>query len=633
MPPKRSPTHAGTSRGAGFGSSSPPVDVDLPQSTPRGPKSQFKGPIDHVFSYALTPLGTHYRRPTPEPDRESNGEDSSSTASSSEMAATCLDPSAPPATSTLSGPTNCIQGAVPTTVHSCAIAPPAVTLQDVAAQPNPAADRPTGTPTDHTEVERTHPVWMFGGDIPSITCTSPTPPPVFRPALRALRRPPNLTNAHNALRLPERHRSRRSRSSTDFGIESERDNGDNSDSGEDDDDDSWIPGLMAKRYEISSDIGEPTGSTVVAWPFPQTEAVPAQGPLSWAQRRKLAGDPPTAGLSALRKSSHGRTIADYDRTNARIRALNAELLADPGLQPLSHQYRSQLRTSACRTLRSGSGAGVRYLDVPRAAAETIMAVRARGWATRTSSAADTGIVDISDSESSQFESDEEGEFGRTPGGTESEAPKAETEAEALSDPPVYGEIPRERPEQAANSATTPAEPEDRVSMASPCSSITDPTAPTDAHGPQWQRFRTVLSVHDRVAEDDRLQPGHLPVLPQNGTPTSSTLPPSAPKGKKRARDPDTHGGPPPGRVLGTPGITNKDAPSATLTTRHSESDGSLPVTTSRISVETSDGLAREGKRRKTTLGATSLTSRTAYTSDSASRNRLDTPGPSVRLPD
>ncbi|PIL34442.1 hypothetical protein GSI_03218 [Ganoderma sinense ZZ0214-1] len=288
MPRQPSRTQSTNSSGAkksGTGSSpsSALVDVDsLPRTTRSWSDSQV--PTDYVFSSSLTSLN-----PAPI--------------------------SSPP------GSPKCIPGSSLASVKSNVVTPPATISRALPIHPQPTVDASIGSPTKRAALERTQVVWMFVGDTPSITRTSPTPPPPLLPETRALRRSPVLMHMPNALR-----------------------------------------------------------------------------PL---------GHPPVAGPSPLRQSSQARTLEDYDQTNARIRTLHAELLADPRSQPAP---RSGLRSSASRTLRSDGGGGVRYLNVPGAATDALMAVRHRA-ARRCTSATGTGIVDISDSESSQFESDDDGNDG------------------------------------------------------------------------------------------------------------------------------------------------------------------------------------------------------------------------------
>ncbi len=144
-----------------------------------------------------------------------------------------------------------------------------VCRQVLHAPPNPAIRVPTGGPTQRAELERTRVVWMFVGGTPSITRTSPTPPPAFHPARRVLRRPLHLTRAHDPRGLPppERRRPCHSRRRTVPGTGSEQGNGGDPDSEgeeevEDNDDDSWTPGVTAEPYEVSSEIAAPTGSVV-----------------------------------------------------------------------------------------------------------------------------------------------------------------------------------------------------------------------------------------------------------------------------------------------------------------------------------------------------------------------------------
>ncbi|KAM5540150.1 hypothetical protein V8D89_006290 [Ganoderma adspersum] len=384
--------------------------------------------------------------------------------------------------------------------------------------------------------------------------------------------------------MPARQRPRRSPCLTDHDIESERGYGGHSDSEEDDDDnDGWIPGLTAESSDISSDVADQTGPTGMVQDSLQDDTtldLPVRGSRAEEELAGLAGNlSPIAAPSTLRNSSHRRTLEDYDQTTARIRALNAELLVDTRVQPRSHPYRSQLRTSASRSDR---GVGVRYLNVPGAATDALMAVRRRASRRRTS-AAGTGIVDISDSESSEFESDDDEELESSPLGTESEAFEVETLVKPRSEAPA---ISHEQP--AASTATTRTESEDRVSVAGPCRAITDPPPPTDAPGLQGRQLRT---ARDPAVIHHRLQPAHLPALLSNDALTSSTLLPPDPKGKKRAHDPDV--------------------------------DGALWLDSARA-----EDLAHQGKRRKAAPGASvSVTlspSRAASITDTACCNRFDT---------
>ena len=279
-------------------------------------------------------------------------------------------------------------------------------------------------------------------------------------------------------------------------------------------------------------------TTLLTPPIPQGES--SRDPLS----STLA---PAKVWFHARRPSRRRTLADYDRTNARIRALNAELLSDPS----SQWSGDPSHTSARRTPRPS----VRYLNIPRAAIDALSAYRPRSSESRTrASSGGTGIVDISESESSEFESDEEGEesdLAFTPGG-------AETAVAARS----------ERPERAVPLGL-PAEHQDCVTVAGPQNSITRRESPTDAYGPQRHRLRAGPFLRDRAAEDDRPQPGHIPFLLQNDAP-----PPSEPRptpirqqDKKRSRDPET----------------DEDRV--------------------HVAAGASDSLAREGKRRKVALGA------------------------------
>lgn len=139
------------------------------------------------------------------------------------------------------------------------IQPYAICSRVYPAQLNPATDMPTGSPTAPA-LERTHMVWMFIGDAPSITRTSPTPPPALHPPRRGSRFPSSLRHRHSPLGTPARQRPRQSRRPTDHDVESERGYGGNSDSEEDDtDNDGWIPGLMAERNKVFSDIADQTG--------------------------------------------------------------------------------------------------------------------------------------------------------------------------------------------------------------------------------------------------------------------------------------------------------------------------------------------------------------------------------------
>ena len=277
-------------------------------------------------------------------------------------------------------------------------------------------------------------------------------------------------------------------------------------------------------------------------------------------------------------SPYRRTLEDYDQTNARIRALNAGLLADTRVQwqPRSHPSLTQLRPSASRSLSDrGAEPGVRYLNVPGAAADALVATVRRRASKRhaSASAAGTGIVDISDSESSQFESDDDEDEeleSSSPLGTEIEAFEVETEtvaeARSTSDPPAF---PCEPPEP----ATALAELEDRVSVAGPLRAVTASTPQPEADDA-------------RVVDCRRLQPAHLlPALLTADAPTSSRhLSPPDPKGKKRARDPDV--------------------------------DGGSWLDSARV-----EGVGREGKRRKAAPGA--CVSITPPPSDTACGKRFD----------
>ena len=292
----------------------------------------------------------------------------------------------------------------------------------------------------------------------------------------------------------------------------------------------------------------------------------------------LSPAPIAAPSTPVGNPSHRRTLEDYDQTNARIRALNAGLLADTRVQwqPRSRPSLNQLRTSASRSHSDRGNGGVRYLNVPGAATDALMATVRRGASRR--HAAGTGIVDISDSESSQFESDEDEDDleSSSPLGTEVEAFEGETqtvaEARSTSDPPAF---PCEPPEPAASSTATALAPEleDRVSVAGLCRAVTAST-------PQPE-------VDDARAVDRRrrLQPAHLPALLTTDVPTASThLSPPDPKGKKRARDPDVNGG-------------------------------------SWLDSARVEGVGREGKRRKAAPGA--CVSITPPPSDTACGKRFD----------
>ena len=327
--------------------------------------------------------------------------------------------------------------------------------------------------------------------------------------------------------------------------------------------------------------------------------LPVRGSRSEREHAGLAGNlspvPITAPSTPVGNPSHRRTLEDYDQTNARIRALNAGLLADTRVQwqPRSRPSLTQLRPSASRSHSDrGVELGVRYLNVPGAAADALMATVRRRASRRHASAAGTGIVDISDSESSQFESDEDDEEleseSSPPLGTEVEAFEVETqtvsEARSTSDPPAF---PGEPPELAASStATALAELEDRVSVASPWRTVTAST-------PQPQ------ADDARVVDRRRLQPAQLlPALLTSDASTGSThLSPPDPKGKKRARDPDVDGG-------------------------------------SWLDSARAEDFAHQGKRRKAAPGAcvsvTPLPSRPTSTTDTACRNRLDGSGARLR---
>ena len=128
------------------------------------------------------------------------------------------------------------------------------------AQPNPATDTPTRNHTTPA-LERTHVVWMFIGNAPSITRTSPTPPPALHPPRRGSRFSSSLPHRHSPLGTPARERPRRSHRLRDHDVESERGYGGNSNSEEEDDtdNDGWISGPTAGRNEVSSNVADQTG--------------------------------------------------------------------------------------------------------------------------------------------------------------------------------------------------------------------------------------------------------------------------------------------------------------------------------------------------------------------------------------
>ena len=119
-------------------------------------------------------------------------------------------------------------------------------------QPKPSADQPSDACARQTKEDRTHLVWMPAGGIPSITCTSPTPPP---PARRVRRCHPSFTRAHDAPGLLGRKRSHHSPHPTNRNTDSERDPGVESVS-EKEDDDARVPEQMADH---SLDAADPSG--------------------------------------------------------------------------------------------------------------------------------------------------------------------------------------------------------------------------------------------------------------------------------------------------------------------------------------------------------------------------------------
>ena len=116
-------------------------------------------------------------------------------------------------------------------------------------QLKPSADQPHDASTRQAKEGHTHLVWMPTGGIPSITRTSPTPPPL---AQCVRQRRLCLTRTHDAPGLLGRMRSRHSSLPTNHHTNSERDPGVESVS-EKEDDDTQIPKQMVDRSPGATD--------------------------------------------------------------------------------------------------------------------------------------------------------------------------------------------------------------------------------------------------------------------------------------------------------------------------------------------------------------------------------------------
>ncbi|EJF62086.1 hypothetical protein DICSQDRAFT_180405 [Dichomitus squalens LYAD-421 SS1] len=239
------------------------------------------------------------------------------------------------------------------------------------------------------------------GDRPMVTLTVPSPPgaPLPLPHIHEQHLNPEPMSPENDTQQsppPDQHRRQYS-------------NVDGDDLESDDEDDSWIPRQRVEQYSVSHDIAQTICSAAIEGEFIQDEIIlrpHIETPLHWKEQR----DEPLAGPSVRRRRSPDtlelRTTSSYDRVNELIRALNtSEDLTDIALEPRPLRYRRVLH----EFINPGFEAfqyrgGVGFLNPLDTAVDMIAEGRDH---VKGPSDADHDIVDISDSESSQFESDEE----------------------------------------------------------------------------------------------------------------------------------------------------------------------------------------------------------------------------------